>query len=62
MLWWLPGGCECCGGCLEAVSVAVAAWRLCVCVCVCPQLQVLVLGNKNDLPNAVRETELIEHL
>ena len=50
MLWWLPGGC----------SVAVAAWRLCVCVC--PHLQVLVLGNKNDLPNALRETELIERL
>lgn len=26
------------------------------------RLQVLVLGNKNDLPNAFRETELIERL
>ena len=24
--------------------------------------QVLVLGNKNDLPNALRETELIEKM
>ncbi len=30
--------------------------------CVCAHLQVLVLGNKNDLPNALRETELIERL
>ena len=28
VLRWLPGGCVCCGGCLEAVCVAVAAWRL----------------------------------